>query len=105
MKIEGLDKLQKNLDKLAKSAEALDGTHTVSLDEVLTPTFISRHTRFANASELFEAGGFNAESQEDFEAIPEDDLDAFIQAESSFDSWQDMLGTAGQEWAIAKMGL
>jgi hypothetical protein len=105
MKIEGLDELQKKLDKLAKNAEELDGTHSVSLDEVLTPDFISRHTRFSDASELFEAGGFNAGSQEEFEAIPEDELDAFIQSESSFESWQEMLGAAGQEWAIAKMGL
>jgi hypothetical protein len=105
MKIEGLDELSKKLDKLAKSAEELDGTHNVSMTDILTPSFISEHTRFADADELYEASGFKCDSQEDFEAIPEDELDKFIQSESSFDSWQDMLGAAGEKWAISKLGL
>jgi len=105
MKIEGLDELSKKLDKLAKNAEGLDGSHTVSMTDILTPGFISEHTRFANADELFEASGFKCHSQEAFEAIPEAELDKFIQSESSFSSWQEMLGAAGREWAIGKLGL
>lgn len=105
MKIEGLDGLSKKLDKLAKSAKGLDGTHTVSMTDILTSNFISEHTRFANANELFEASGFKCDSQEDFEAIPEDELDKFIQSESSFGSWKDMLGAAGRAWTIKKLGL
>lgn len=105
MTIKGLDELSKKLDKLAKNAEELDGTHNVSLTDVLTSGFISEHTRFANLDELFEAGGFKFNTQEEFEAIPEDELDRFIQSESSFDSWQDMLGAAGQTWAAKKLGL
>jgi hypothetical protein len=105
MKIQGLDELTKKLDTLAKSANDLDGTHNVSLTDVLTPSFVSKHTRFANADQLFEASGFNCDSQEAFEAVPVDELDAFIKSESSFDSWQDMLSSAGQEWALGKLGL
>jgi hypothetical protein len=105
VKIKGLDELSKKLDTLAKNAEELDGTHTVSMTDLLTPGFISEHTRFADADELFEASGFKCDSQADFEAIPEDELDKFIQSESSFDSWQDMLGAAGQAWAVKKLGL
>jgi hypothetical protein len=105
MTIEGLDKLQKHLNDLARKAKELDGTHSIPLNELLTPSFISHHTRFASLAELFEAGGFEAGSKEEFEAIPDDKLDAFIQSESSFQSWQDMVGAAGKEWVAGKMGL
>jgi hypothetical protein len=105
MKIEGLDELSKKLDGLAKKAEELDGAHHVSLTEVLSPTFVSKHTRFASVDELFEAGGFTFQSKEEFAAIPEGDLDRFIQSESPFGSWQEMLHAAGQAWAVKKLGL
>ena len=105
MPIRGLDQLSKKLDQLARNAKELDGTHSVSLTDVLTPEFVSQYTRFADAGQLFEAGGFNANSQAEFEAIPEDKLDAFIRSESSFGSWKDMLTAAGAAWTKAKLGL
>lgn len=105
MKIEGLDELSKKLDQLSKNASELDGTHNVSMTDILTPSFISKHTRFADADELFEASGFKCDTKEEFEAIPEDKLDEFIRSVSSFESWQDMLGTAVQKWAAKKIGL
>jgi len=105
MKIEGLDELTKKLDSLATKAKELDGTHSVSISDVLTPAFIVEHTRFSTINELFAAGGFECETQGQFEAIPEGNLDDFIRAESPFESWQDMLGAAGQRWAASKLGL
>ena len=105
MKIEGLDELNKKFDSLANKAKELDGTHTVSMADVLTPKFIAEHTRFSSVDEFFTAGGFNCESQEAFESIPNGELDEFVRAESSFDSWQGMLGAAGQVWAARKLGL
>lgn len=99
MKIHGIDELGKTLSTIADNAKKLDGTHSVSLDDLLTPEFVAQNTRFANADALFNAGGFSTSSQEEFKAIPEDTLDAFVRAESPFDSWQDMLSAAGGEWA------
>lgn len=105
MKIHGLDELGKTLRGIADNARELDGRHSVSLDDLLTPEFVARNTRFANADELFNAGGFSASSQEEFEAIPDEMLDAFVRAQSPFDSWQEMLSAAGGEWAKRKLGL
>jgi hypothetical protein len=104
MKIEGLDELSKKLDNLAQKAQELDGTHNVSLTEVLSPAFVSAHTRFANADEFFEASGFTFQSKEEFEAIPEGELDKFVQSVSSFGSWQEMLQAASQAWAVKRLG-
>lgn len=103
-KIDGFDELQQKLDDLAQNAEALDGEHSVPVSELLTDSFISRHTSFASSEAMFEASSFKIETQEDFAAIPDDEWDAFIRSISSFDDWQSMLGAAGQEWAVRKLG-
>lgn len=104
MTIKGLDDLSKKLDKLAKNAERLGNTKSASLNDILTPEFVAKHTRFASASDFFGAGGFDASSQATFEAIPEGQLDAFIRSESSFASWREMLNTAAAAWATRKLG-
>lgn len=105
MRIEGLDELQMKLEKLAKSAEGLTALILFRWMKCSLQNSFHDTRDFADANELFGAGGFNAGSQEEFQAIPEDKLDAFIQSESAFSSWQDMLSAAGQEWTTAKMGL
>lgn len=105
LKIEGLDKLQKQLKNLARKAEQLDGKHTVPVKELLTNKFILKHTSFSTAEELFEASGFKVETQEDFAKIPDKEWDEYIRANSSFENWQDMLGAAAQVWTVSKLGL
>lgn len=105
MKIKGLDELSKKLDSLAKNAEALNGQQTVSVVELLTPAFVSTHTRFSDANEMFEASGFNIETPEDFKAIPDEAWNGFIRSVSSFENWQAMLSEASKAWAIRKLGL
>lgn len=104
-KIEGLDELQKKLDDLAKKAEAIDGQHSVPVSELLTDSFVSQHTSFSSAEEMFKASGFKVETQEDFAAIPDAEWDNYIRSISSFDGWQSMLGAAGEQWAKWQLGL
>ncbi len=104
-KIEGIDELQRKLDDLSKKAEALDGHHNVPVSELLTDSFVSQHTSFSSADEMFMASGFKVETQEDFAAIPDAEWDNYIRSISSFDGWQSMLGAAGQEWAKRQLGL
>jgi hypothetical protein len=104
LKITGLEELGKKLDELSKNAEELSQTKSAKMGEILSPEFISKYTRFASADEFFSGGGFDVSSQEAFEAIEEEKLDAFIRSESSFTSWRELLNTAGAEWAKRKMG-
>lgn len=104
-KIDGLDALQQKLGDLAKNAAALDGEHSIPVSELLTDGFIAKHTSFSSSDAMFEASGFKIENQEDFAAIPDDEWDTFIRSISSFDDWKGMLGAAGQEWAVRKLGL
>ncbi|HET7832916.1 MAG TPA: hypothetical protein VFK88_08145 [Gallionella sp.] len=104
-KIDGLEELQNKLRDLAEKAEEFDGQHSVPVSELLTESFMSQHTSFSSADEMFKASGFKTETQEEFAAIPVNDWDSYIRSISSFDGWQSMLGAAGQEWAKRKLGL
>ncbi len=70
----------------------------VHLGDLLTPDFIARHSRFAAEDEMFVASGFDIQSAQDFAAIPDVDWDRFIEQNTSFDTWLDMLQAAHFEW-------
>ena len=105
LKITSLDELTKKLDELGRKAGEMDGKQNVPMNELLNDTFVSRHTRFVNADEMFASSGFKIETQEDFAAIPDDKWDEFIRSVSAFPDWNGMLGTAGKEWVGKKLGL
>ena len=105
METKGFGNLSKKLNQLANNARALGDTRSASLTDILTPQFMSNHTRFHTAKEFFEASGFKVDSQADFEAIPEDQIDAFVRSSTSFTSWRELLNTAAAVWAKKKLGL
>lgn len=93
--LSGLSKLADNLENLSKG---LEEEPVVSLTDILTPEFISQHTKFKNLEDLFQASGFECNTQEEFEALPEEELSRYIQSISFFDTFQEMLQTAGTEY-------
>jgi hypothetical protein len=54
---------------------------------------------------MFEASGFKVESPEDLEKIPDAEWDQFIQQNTPFPTWSEMLSAAGTEWMQRKLGL
>lgn len=104
-RITGLDKLSRKLKDLSRRAAALDGSHTVPLGELLTPSFLSKHTPYSSLDEMFDASGFKIETEEDFAAIPDNKWDEFIRSVSSFPDWQSMLQEAVKDWTAKQLGL
>ncbi len=102
--ITGLDEFQRKLTDIARRAESLSGNQNVLIPELLTPEFLSRCSRFLSADEMFEASGFKIDSAEDFASIPDSEWDSFIRTNTSFASWEAMLGEAGGEWAARRLG-
>lgn len=104
IKTTGFDELEKRLEKMAKTAQELDGTHQVPLSDLLNSNFVQNYTKFSSMDELFQSGGFSYESQEDFDAIPETQLDKHIAANSNFNSWQELLDEAAEQYVVNKLG-
>ena len=58
---------------------------------------MSRNTPFRSLSEMVQAGGFNATTAEEFQAIPDQEWDEHVRNTTRFSSWKDMLSAAGLE--------
>lgn len=102
--ISGLNELQKNLSDLARRAEKLDGTHQVPLKDLLTNSFMRRHSRFSSFDRFLASSPFKVKTSDDFDAIPDSEMDAYVSSVTDFKSWEDMLGEATQEYISRKMG-
>lgn len=104
VKITGFDKLQNRLKQMEKGIKELEGHNHVSFDDLFTSEFMWKYTNFSSLDELLNAGNFKVQSQEDFESIPENELDSHIASTTKFKSWENMLSEATSQYAIKKLG-
>ena len=95
-KTSGLDDLQKDLKKLS-------GKRKVSFDKLFTPAFMRKYTRFRSIDALLEAGGFHADTNAAFDAIPQRELDAHIAKVTKFRNWEAMLEEAAAEYVLNQL--
>jgi len=89
------------LKKLQENAEKLQGSHQVSLAEILTDEFVSSHSKYAGFDELLADIGVT--TKEEFTALSDEKFDAFLVANTDFESWLDMQKQGMAEYAKAKL--
>lgn len=104
VKVKGLDDLQKDLNRMQQNAKKLNGKQKVSFDKLFTRSFMLKYTRYSSIDALLEAGGFHAGTTEEFDAIPEKELDAHIRKTTKFKSWEEMLGEATDQYVTSQLG-
>ena len=92
-----------NLEKLRINLSELPGTSEVKLVDLMNSNFISSCSRYSSLEELFDSSGFKIESKEDFSAIPDDDWNTFIQANTTYENWLEMQKAAMVSYAKAKL--
>lgn len=100
----GFDNISKRLNKMAKAAKEMDGEHSIPMSELFTKDFVSSNTKFNSIDEFFEASGFDCSSQEAFAAIPDDQMDAFVSANTNYETWSDFMGSAVKKYTAKKLG-
>lgn len=103
-KMRGFDKLEKDLKRMQENARKLNGRREVPFSDLFTPEFMRKHTSFSTFNELLKAGGFQVETSEDFEAIPDAEFDAHISATTKFPSWEAMLEEATSQYVTRMLG-
>lgn len=91
------------LERLKKNLESLGNTKSVTLVELMNPVFVAAHSKFSDLESLFNASGFKVESAEDFKAIPDDEWDAFIAANTDFSDWKEMQERAHADWVKSRI--
>ena len=71
-----------------------------SFTELFTSEFMRQYTQYESIEELLSSGGFEVNSEEDYEAIPDEDIDAHVRKTTNFRSWKEMLTEAVQAYTI-----
>ena len=104
IKVSGFDELQKDLERMAKAAKKLHGTHQVPFNELFTHSFMTKYTKYQTFDELLDDSGFVVETNDDFAAIPDDLFDAHISKNTTFNSWNDMMEQATSDYIAKKLG-
>lgn len=89
----GLDDLTKSLGGLGGLGDKLD-LDNLKLDELLSDSFIAKHTQLKSVKEFIDKSGFDVKSILDFKNLPAGKLDGFVKSISSFGSWKEMLAKA-----------
>lgn len=63
----------------------------VSLNEVFTSKFMQKFTQFNSINDFLSSGGFIINSEEDYDSIPDAEIDAYVVKTTQFSSWKEML--------------
>jgi hypothetical protein len=103
IRLEGFDEFCRQLERLKRNAERLDGEHAVSFEELFSDAFMRRHTRFPSMQAMFDASPFKIASQADFDAIPDNEWDRYVRSSTTFPNWKDMMQAAGAAYVERKL--
>lgn len=96
MEVEGVDEAIDTLNDLQDSIEKASGE--VPFDELFHEMFMKQFTPFDSINEFFEESPWSVESDEDFEDIPERELDEFVRNNTKFKSWKHMSRIATEKY-------
>ncbi len=95
----GLDGFSKRLNDLAE-------TKRLGLLEAFTPEFMAAHTKGKDLPTFIEAGHFDPGNNdaERFKAMTESpEFNSYVKANSTFDTWSEMLSAATTAWMKRKL--
>ena len=104
IEIEGLSDLTKNLDTLARNAQALDGEHHLNFGELFPDRFMSAYTDFESTQEMLDASGLHGDTEEEIKAIFQgQEWNDFVARRTRFSGWEEMMQKAVGEWTSERL--
>ena len=71
----------------------------VDFSELFDRSFMRRFTHCRSFERFLAGGHFRVRSQAEFEALPEEAMDAYVRRVTRFSSWKEMLDTATDLYA------
>lgn len=107
-------KLKKRLENIHKDIDVMKDEKfrlsEINLDyienELLTPDFIEKHTKFENFNEMIKFSDFRIENEIEFKDATETvKWNLYVVENSDFEDWNEMLRTAVIERASKKLSL
>ena len=98
----GIDDFKRELKNTMDKIESLDGTQ-VDFNELFTIEFMQNHAGVSSFDKFLKQGNFKVETQEDFEAIPDDVFDNYVKENTDFSSWEEMSDAATDEYLDSQL--
>lgn len=82
-----------NFDDDSKAEQKAPANHegSISFSDLFSTEFMHQYSQFDSIEELLSSGGFVVNSEEDYEAIPDKEIDAHVKKTTKFNSWKEML--------------
>lgn len=105
VEIEGFEEAADQLDQLGENVGSIDGTNSVSFDELFPEDFMRTYTDHNSIATFFAESPWTVETEEDFERISEDEFDRYVNDHTGFNSWEAMLSVAAREWLSRHLSL
>jgi len=100
----GFKGFENEIKKLQKKVEDASKPESVSFNVLFHEDFMRKNTNFTSIDDFFDQSPFQVETEEDFEALDQTELDKYVAEHTQFEDWDDMLSTAGQEHIAKKLG-
>ena len=91
------------LDKLQKNIEEVSGTNTYKLSDILTTEFIRTNTTFRSYDDMIDKSGLELTETTAEELYVNEELNAFIKANTKFENFKDMCALAYQEYVAKRV--
>jgi len=101
VEIKGLEGLENELNDLQRQIKSSGGE--IPMRELFTDEFMRDYTEFDTFDAFLGESRWDIETQADFEQIPEDEFDTYVDEYTGFDSWEVMLSVAGKEYVMRQL--
>jgi hypothetical protein len=95
-------RLENKLSLICNNASKLSDSTTITFDDLFPETFMKIHTN-CNSIEDFLAP-MNVTTNEDFENLPDEELEAHVQEVTNFNNWTDMRHSAWSDFLGERLG-
>ncbi len=89
--------------ELEKKLASLQEEEAVPFEVLFDDTFMQNYTSFQNIQELLKNSGFTISSNEDFQKVPDQEWNEYIQKVTEFPNWEEMKQTTGVQYMKKKL--
>lgn len=93
------------LEKLRGRLADLENGRTLTLDQLLTPAFMSRHTQYTDVNAWWAASGQDTAVLVGAHDTPNPAVDAYVARSTDFDDWRSLLAQATTDYYRQQLAL
>jgi len=93
-----MDNESENFEKVINRIDKLQGNSEIRFKDLFTDDFMIEYTNFDNINQMFRESNFKIRNGEDFDNIPEKELNDFIDKTTEFSNWDEMIEKAIIKW-------